>query len=42
MPDYIGSINVELTTSLPMSFAETRSFSAQAKGVLAEDRDSGN
>ncbi len=37
MPDYIGSIHVELTSGLPMSFAETRAFSAQAKGILTED-----
>jgi hypothetical protein len=37
MPDYIGSIHVELTAGLPMSFAETRAFSAHAKGILPEE-----
>jgi hypothetical protein len=37
MPDYIGSVHAMLVTGLPMSVAETRSFSAQVKGVLTED-----
>jgi len=37
MPDYIGSIHAVLAAGLPMSVAETRAFSRQAKGLLSED-----
>jgi hypothetical protein len=37
MPDYVGSIHAELARGLPMTVAETRSFTKQAKGVLSED-----
>lgn len=37
MPDYFGSIHVELAHGLPMTIAETRSFTKQAKGILSED-----
>ena len=37
MPDYVGTIHVVLAAGLPMTIAETRAFTAQAKGLLDDD-----
>jgi hypothetical protein len=37
MVDYVGSIHVVLAAGLPMSVAETQTFSNQAKGILSEN-----
>lgn len=37
MPDYVGAIHVVLAAGLPMTIAETRSFTAQAREILDDD-----